>query len=55
VINAAFRQAESFLIDRDRIDLEAVRELLCKGNFLVADDNGDLQGCVYVRTWVCWR
>ena len=57
VINAAFRQAESFLIDRDRIDLETVRELLRTGSFLVADkaadnvagDLGVLCGCVYVE------
>jgi GNAT superfamily N-acetyltransferase len=49
VINSAFRQAESFFIDRDRVDLEAVRELLRKGKFLVADDHGVLEGCVYVE------
>lgn len=49
VINAAFRQAESFLLDRDRIDLEKVRELLQTGSFLVADDLGSLRGCVYVE------
>jgi len=49
VINAAFRQAENFFIDRDRVDLEAVRELLRKGKFLVADNNGALEGCVYVE------
>jgi GNAT superfamily N-acetyltransferase len=51
VINAAFCRAESFLIDRDRIDLETVRSLLQKGKFLVADSegNGVLAGCVYVE------
>lgn len=49
VINAAFKQAESFLIDRDRIDESSVRSLLEKGNFLVADDQGLLVGCVYVE------
>jgi len=49
VINAAFQQAESFLIDRDRIDLKAVREFLQTGSFLVADDLGSLCGCVYVE------
>jgi GNAT superfamily N-acetyltransferase len=49
VINAAFRRAENFFIDRDRIDLEAVRELLRKGKFLVAVENGALEGCVYVE------
>ena len=53
VINAAFRQAESFLIDRDRIDEESVRALLEKGKFLVADlvadDESEVVGCVYVE------
>jgi GNAT superfamily N-acetyltransferase len=49
VINAAFRHAESFLIDEDRIDVDAVRGLLQKGSFLVADDLGVLCGCVYVE------
>jgi GNAT superfamily N-acetyltransferase len=49
VINAAFRQAENFLIDGDRIDLKTVRELLRTGSFLVADDLGSLCGCVYVE------
>jgi GNAT superfamily N-acetyltransferase len=49
VINAAFRRAENFLIDRDRVDLEALRELWCKGRFLVTDDNGAIEGCVYVE------
>ena len=49
VINAAFRQAESFLIDRDRIDLETVQEFLRTGSFLVADDLGFVCGCVYVE------
>lgn len=51
LINAAFRLAESFLIDGDRIDLESVRGLLEKGRFLVADDGGALAGCVYVELW----
>jgi GNAT superfamily N-acetyltransferase len=49
VINAAFRRAESFLIDRDRVDFQTVRDLLRKGKFLLADDNGILRGCVYVE------
>lgn len=49
IINAAFRKAESFLIDRDRIELESVHDLLRKGKFLVADDGGAVIGCVYVE------
>jgi predicted N-acetyltransferase YhbS len=48
VINVAFRLAEGFLLDRDRIDLEAVQELFQKGTFLIAEDTY-LCGCVYVE------
>jgi N-acetylglutamate synthase-like GNAT family acetyltransferase len=49
VINAAFRKAESFLIDRDRIDLPRVRELLRTGAFLVAEENKVVVGCVHIE------
>ena len=49
LINAAFRKAESFIIDRDRVDLKAVQSLLAKGEFLVADDEDALAGCVYLE------
>jgi N-acetylglutamate synthase-like GNAT family acetyltransferase len=49
VINAAFRLAEGFLLDRDRIDLETVQGLFQKGAFLVAEDSS-LCGCVYVES-----
>ena len=49
VINSAFRHAESFLIDQDRINVETVCGLLQKGSFLVADDLGVLCCCVYVE------
>ena len=53
VINVAFRLAEGFLIDRDRIDLATVQELLQKGTFQVAEDTvaeeNFLCGCVYVE------
>ncbi|HKV79890.1 MAG TPA: GNAT family N-acetyltransferase [Candidatus Sulfotelmatobacter sp.] len=49
LINAAFRKAESFIIDLDRVDLEVVQSLLAKGEFLVADDEGALAGCVYLE------
>ncbi|HZC23493.1 MAG TPA: GNAT family N-acetyltransferase [Candidatus Binatia bacterium] len=49
VINLAFRLAEGFLIDRDRIDLQTVQELFQKGTFLVAEDTS-VCGCVYVET-----
>ena len=46
VINAAFRQAESYIIDRDRVDLELIQSLLAKGEFLIAVDGTALAGCV---------
>lgn len=49
VINAAFRRAESFFVDRDRIDLAKVAEMLATGQFLVAEEAGALHGCVYVE------
>jgi N-acetylglutamate synthase-like GNAT family acetyltransferase len=49
VINAAFRRAESFFIDRNRVDLKDVRSLLGKGTFLIADDGGVVIGCVYLE------
>ena len=48
VINVAFRLAEGFLFDRDRIDLKTVKELLQKGTFLVAEDSF-VCACVYVE------
>lgn len=49
LINSAFRHAESYIIDRDRIDLESVQSLLTKGEFLLAEDAGTLAGCVYLE------
>jgi N-acetylglutamate synthase-like GNAT family acetyltransferase len=52
VINVAFRLAEGFLLDRDRIDLKTVKEFLQKGTFLVAEDGAEDSspcGCVYVE------
>jgi N-acetylglutamate synthase-like GNAT family acetyltransferase len=49
VINAAFRKAESFFVERDRVNLEYMQPLLQKGKFLVAEDEGKIAGCVYVE------
>jgi N-acetylglutamate synthase-like GNAT family acetyltransferase len=49
VINDAFRKAETFLIDRDRIDIGSVRGLMEKGQFLVTEEEGSLIGCVYLE------
>src|SRR5215831_19478731 len=46
VINDAFRPAESFFVEGDRIGLEQVREHFGKGVFLVTEDLG---GVVYVE------
>jgi len=49
VINAAFRAAESFFIERDRISAETLQPMLEKGNFLLAEDAAGLAGCVLVE------
>jgi predicted N-acetyltransferase YhbS len=49
VINAAFRIAEGFFIDGNRITQAEVEESLNKGAFLIAEDGGKLKGCVYVE------
>lgn len=49
VINPAFRKAEGYIIDGDRVDLELIHSLLAKGEFLIADDEGVVAGCVYVE------
>ena len=49
LINVAFGKAESFLVDGDRITLQAVEALFAKGEFLVLEEEGMLSGCVYVE------
>jgi N-acetylglutamate synthase-like GNAT family acetyltransferase len=49
LINDAFRIAESFFVDGDRITLKEVLEDLKAGEFLVAEDNERLIGCVYLE------
>lgn len=49
LINAAFRRVESFLIDGNRVDLQTVQELMGKGKFLIAEEDGRLSACVYVE------
>jgi ribosomal protein S18 acetylase RimI-like enzyme len=49
VINAAFRIAEEFFIDGNRITQAEVEESLAKGAFLLAEANGNVNGCVYVE------
>ena len=49
VINAAFRIAEGFFVDGPRINQEEVEQLLDKGEFLLAEADDKLNGCVYVE------
>jgi ribosomal protein S18 acetylase RimI-like enzyme len=48
VINSAFRHAEEFFVDGDRVDVERVLSLLDTGEFLLAESDR-LLGCVYVE------
>ena len=49
VINAAFRIAEGFFIDGNRITQAEVEKSLTKGNFILAENGETLSGCVYVE------
>lgn len=49
VINSAFRIAEGFFIDGNRITQIEVEQLLAKGAFLLAEVDEKLNGCVYVE------
>ena len=49
VINAAFRIAEEFFVDGNRITLAEVQESFARGAFLVAADGAAVSGCVYVE------
>jgi len=49
VINSAFRLAEGFFVDSDRIDAGSVLNFLNSGKFLLAESEGTLLGCVYVE------
>ena len=48
LINRAFK-VEAFFIVRDRLTPEEAREYFEKGRFLLADENGQLAGVVYVE------
>jgi predicted N-acetyltransferase YhbS len=49
VINAAFRIAEEFFVDGNRISLDEVEQLFATGAFLVAEDEKGMSGCVYLE------
>ena len=48
LINEAFK-VERFFIESDRINLDSVRELAAKGQFILLCDTDGLAGCVYVE------
>lgn len=49
LINSSFRQAEEFFIEEDRIDCDSVRNFLGAGQFLLAESEDIVIGCVYVE------
>jgi N-acetylglutamate synthase-like GNAT family acetyltransferase len=49
VINAAFRIAEGFFIDGNRITFAEVQQHFTTGAFLVAENEDAISGCVYVE------
>lgn len=49
LINVAFRFAEGFFVEGDRIDLKEVTNSLSTGKFLLAETEDNLIGCVYVE------
>ena len=49
VINSAFRVAEGFFIDGNRITQTEVEQSLAKGTFLLAEVDEKINGCVYVE------
>ena len=49
VINAAFRAAESFFIERDRTSTLKIQAMAATGSFLVAEAAGDVAACVYLE------
>jgi GNAT superfamily N-acetyltransferase len=49
LINTAFRRAERFFIEEDRTNSEGVLHLLDTGNFLLAENEELLLGCVYIE------
>ena len=49
VINAAFRIAEGFFLDGNRITQSEVEEKLSNGAFIVSENGDALSGCVYVE------
>ena len=48
LVNTAFL-VEQFFIERDRTNPATVRGLMEKGKFLLAEDGGNLVGCIYLE------
>lgn len=48
LVNIAFL-VEQFFIERDRTNPAAVRSLMHKGKFLLAEEEGNLVGCIYTE------
>ncbi len=49
LINRAFRRAEGFFIETDRINLESVQDLYQTGQFFLVESEGLVAACVYVE------
>jgi predicted N-acetyltransferase YhbS len=49
VINSAFRDAEKFFVEGDRVDVAEVLNFLSSGKFLLAESEDTLLGCVYIE------
>ena len=49
VINSAFRGADFFFVDGDRVEVGEVLNLLNSGKFLLAESEHTLLGCVYLE------
>jgi predicted N-acetyltransferase YhbS len=49
LINSAFREAEKFFVEGDRVDVAEVLNFLSSGKFFLAESEGTLLGCVYVE------
>jgi GNAT superfamily N-acetyltransferase len=49
LINNAFRPAEGFFVEGDRIEVAEVINSLGTGKFLLAEEEGAIIGCVYVE------
>ena len=48
IINRAFA-VEAFFIDGDRTDVDEIRPMVDAGRFLLAEDEGQLVGCVLIQ------